>query len=41
MRTFYLRLKATPNGREMKSPWGGENGRRKIISDLKNVYICP
>ena len=25
----------------MKLPWGGENGRRKMISNLRNVYIRP
>ena len=34
-------MKDPPNGREMKSPGGGENGRRKMICDLRNVYIRP
>ena len=25
----------------MKLPWGVEKGGRKMISDLKNVYIRP
>ena len=30
-----------PNGGEMKSPEGGENGGRKTISSWRNTDICP
>ena len=41
MKTFYLRLKGTPNRRERNLSWGRENDRRKMISDLRNMCTHP
>ena len=34
-------MKDPPNTREMKFPKGKENGRRKMMSSLRNLDICP